>query len=77
VVEAEMREARREYEPVVERPAFPHPLVASNGHGPDLAPEHEDAVSANGKGDAAGNGVPFGAPLPVTDSSLELQDRDQ
>jgi hypothetical protein len=76
VFEAEAREARREYELVAESTAVPQLHLGSNGHGPDLAPEHTEHVSANGTGAAGGNGVPSGA-LHAVARRVELQERDQ
>ena len=61
----------------MEQVPVPRPLVASNGHGPDLNGEHAAALGANGKADGAGNGVPFGATLPVSESSLELREGEK
>jgi hypothetical protein len=78
VLETEVREAQREYEPVAETPAVAWSHVSSNGHAPDpLTPDHAGPVTTNGGGELPAQGVPFGVPIHIPERRIELPEADQ
>jgi GT2 family glycosyltransferase len=77
VLEAEEREARREYEPPAPATAVPAAEISSNGHGPDVAREYGAPVTSNGAGEQPGQGVAFGAPMHMAERRVELKEGDQ
>jgi hypothetical protein len=77
VLEAEAREAQLEYEPVAPAPVMPRARIASNGHGPDVAPAPGATLTTNGAGELPGQGVALGPPLHMAERRIDLHEGDQ
>jgi hypothetical protein len=73
VLEAEAREAEREFEPAAEDS---QPQIGANGYGPDGAREHDGALTTNVARELPGQTV-LGAPVQMSERKLQFPDGDK